>query len=55
MRECTGNGYLFLELLKVSNDPKHLWRAWKFAEFATSPEAYVMPTLLAADQQRTSG
>lgn len=33
-----GNGYLFLELFKVTHDPKHLWRAWKFAEFAVGPE-----------------
>jgi ABC-type glycerol-3-phosphate transport system substrate-binding protein len=24
----------------VTHDPKHLWRAWKFAEFAVGPEGY---------------
>jgi hypothetical protein len=32
----------------VTQDPKHLWRAWKFAEFAVGPEGYRHTTRLAA-------
>lgn len=32
----------------MTHDPKHLWRAWKFAEFAVGPEGYRHTTYLAA-------
>lgn len=33
-----GNGYVFLLLSRLTNDPKHLYRAKMFAEFLTSVE-----------------
>ena len=31
-----GNGYVFLLLFRLTQDPKHLYRASKFAEFLTN-------------------
>ncbi|KAJ6648447.1 LanC-like protein 3 like [Pseudolycoriella hygida] len=33
-----GNGYAFLEMYRATNDRKYLFRAFKFAQFLTTPE-----------------